>query len=119
MRFLTGLIFLAMASFAADVTGTWNGTADTENGKIERIFHLKQDGSSLTGDTVSEMIGKSTIENGKVEGDAISFTIKANFQGNEIKLNYKGTLRGDELRLHVETSDGGGFSADYIAKRTS
>lgn len=119
MRFLSGLIFLAMASFAADVTGTWKGTAETENGKIERIFHFTQDGTKLTGDTVSEMIGKSTIEDGKVEGDAISFTIKANFQGSEIKLNYQGTVSGDEMKLHVETSDGGGFSVDYVAKKTS
>ena len=119
MRFLAGLIFLAMASFGADVTGTWKGSAETENGKIERIFHFKQDGTKLTGDTVSEMIGKSVIEDGKVEGDAISFTIKANFQGNEMKLNYNGTVSGDEMRLHVETSDGGGFSVDYVAKKTS
>lgn len=119
MRLLTGLIFLTMASFGADVTGTWKGTAETENGKIERTFHFKQDGGKLTGDTVSEMIGKSTIEDGKVEGDAISFSIKANFQGSEIKLNYKGTVSGDEMKLHVETSDGGGFSVDYVAKKVS
>ena len=119
MRFLTGLIFLTIASFGADVTGSWKGTAETENGKIERTFNFKQDGTKLTGDTVSQMIGKSTIEDGKVEGDAISFTIKANFQGNEMKLHYKGTVSGNEMKLHVETSDGGGFSADYVARKAS
>ncbi len=119
MRFFTGLILLAMTSFGADVTGAWKGTAETENGKIERTFHFKQDGATLTGETVSEMIGKSVIEDGKVEGDAISFTIKASFQGTEIKLIYKGTISGDEMKLHVETADGGGFSVDYVARKTS
>lgn len=119
MRLLAGFVLLAAASFAADVTGTWKGTAETENGKIERTFNFKQEGTKLTGDTSSTMMGKSTIEDGKVEGDNISFTIKGNFQGTEMKLIYKGMVSGNEMKLHVETSDGGGFSVDYIAKKMS
>ena len=57
---------------------------------IERTFNFKVDGSKLTGETESEMMGKATITDGKIEGDNVSFTINANFQGNEMKLRTRG-----------------------------
>ena len=113
-------LFLALFSFtvfAADVTGTWKGTAETENGKIERTFNFKVAGTTLTGDTTSSMMGKSTIENGKVDGDNISFTIVGKIQDNDVKLEYKGKVAGDEIKLHVE--GGNGFSLDYTLKKAS
>jgi len=41
------------------------------------------------------MLGKATINDGKIEGETISFSINANFQGNEMKLEYKGKVVGD------------------------
>src|SRR6266436_490184 len=72
----------ALTASAADISGTWKGTAETPNGTIERTFVFKVDGDKLTGETTSQMMGKSTITDGKIDG--------ANFQGNEMTLNYKG-----------------------------
>ena len=58
----------ALAALAADISGTWKGTAETPNGTVERTFVFKQDGSKLTGETTSQMMGKSEITEGKVEG---------------------------------------------------
>jgi hypothetical protein len=116
-RLLFLLAAVALATFAADVTGTWKGTADTPNGKTERTFVFKVDGNTLTGETTSDMLGKSTIENGKIEGDDISFTITAKYQDQELKLKYTGKVTGDEIKLHVESD--AGINADYTAKRVS
>ena len=46
------------------------------------------------------MLGKATINDGKIEGETISFSINANFQGNEMKLEYKGKVVGDQIKPH-------------------
>jgi len=115
--FLLLAAFFALNLSAADVTGTWKGSADTPNGKVERTFVFKSDGAKLTGETSSEMLGKSTIEDGKIEGDTLSFNIKVKFQDNEMTLHYTGKVSGDEIKFHVEGDQG--ISLDYTAKKLS
>ncbi len=43
------MAFTAAAAMAADVTGTWNGSAETPNGNFQLTFTFKQDGAALTG----------------------------------------------------------------------
>ena len=119
MRLLAVLLLtvFGFAASAADISGTWKGTAETPNGPIERTFIFKSDGSKLTGESTSEIFGKSTISEGKIEGDAVSFTLNIKFQDNDLKVNYKGKLKGQELVLTVELPDGNSF--DYKAKRVS
>lgn len=69
---------------------------------LERTFTFKVDGNKLTGETESEMLGKATINDGKIDGDNVSFSINANFQGNEMKLQYKGKVTGDQIKLNVD-----------------
>ena len=108
---------LATAMLGADITGKWKGTAETPNGTVERSFDFKQDGTKLTGETSSEFTGKSTIENGKVDGEAVTFTIKANFGGNEMTLNYTGKLANDEIAFDVELPVADAPQIKYVAKR--
>lgn len=102
------MMVCAIAACAADIAGTWKGTAEGPQGNLERTFTFKVDGTKLTGETSSEMLGKSVINDGKVDGDNISFTITANLQGNEMKLSYKGKVTGNELKLTSEAAGGGG-----------
>ncbi len=110
----------AIAAFAADITGTWKATAEGPNGTMERTFVFKQDGAKLTGETSSEMMGKSTITDGKVEGDAVTFTITVHFQDNEMKLTYKGKVTGNEIKFTVEIpAMPGGQTIEWLAKKVS
>jgi len=119
MKWLLCLMALfAFTVSAADVSGTWKGTAQTPNGPVERTFVFKVDGNKLTGETTSDMFGKSTIENGKVDGDNISFSITVNFQGNEGKVDYKGKVDGDQIKFTAEIA-AVGQTVEYIAKRVS
>ncbi len=119
MKLLLDLFALfAFTASAADISGTWKGTAETPNGTIERTFTFKVEGNKLTGETTSQMMGKSVIENGKVDGDAVSFSITVKFQDHELKLNYQGKVSGNEIKFHVEGANGGP-TLDYVAKKIS
>ncbi|MDQ2775934.1 MAG: hypothetical protein M3Y57_13615 [Acidobacteriota bacterium] len=91
-----------IAALAADIAGTWKGTADGPNGTMERTFIFKVDGSKLTGETTSSMVGKSEITDGKVDGDDVSFSITISYQGNDMKVNYKGKAKDKEMDLTAE-----------------
>jgi hypothetical protein len=118
MKWLLVLMtMLAMTASAADITGTWKGTAETPNGTIERTFLFKVDGAKVTGETSSQMMGKSTIADGKLDGDTVTFTITVKFQDQEMQLNYKGKISGDTIKFHVEGA--GGITVDYDAKKVS
>jgi hypothetical protein len=115
-RTLVLFAMFALAAFAADINGNWKATAEGPNGTIERTFSFKVDGNKLTGETNSSMMGKSTINEGKVDGDNLSFWITINFQGEEMKVNYKGKVSGDEIKLTSEFR-GGEFTIEWIGKR--
>jgi hypothetical protein len=117
-RLLILMAAFALGAIAADISGTWKGTAETAMGKVERTFVFKVDGNKLTGETTSDVFGKSTIADGKIDGDAISFTITISYQGNEVKARYKGKVAGDEIKLTVEIPDAG-QTVEYTVKRVS
>ncbi len=108
------LVTVVGSAFGADVTGTWKAT--TEYG--DRTFTFKVDGNKVTGDSSAEGMGKSTINDGKIDGDNLSFVLMVNYQGTEYKVLYKGSVTGSEMKMHVETSDGS-YSADTVAKKVS
>jgi len=111
-------VVFASVLMAADISGTWKGTAETQFGTSERTFVFKVDGNKLTGETTSERFGKSTIEDGKIDGDDLSFTITVSFQGNEAKAKYTGKVNGDTIKLSVEV-EGVDQPIVYTAKRVS
>ena len=109
--------FAAVAS-AADISGTWKGTADNQGQSIQRSFTFKVDGDKLTGETTSEMLGKSVIN----DGDTISFSITADMGGNQMKITYKGTVSGDTIKLTSQFPgmDGGqGQNIEWTLKKAS
>jgi hypothetical protein len=108
---------LALVAFAADVTGTWKGIAETSIGPIERTFVFKVDGNRVTGEASSPGFEKSVLTDGRLEGDRLSFSLTVKVQDEEIKTNVTGQVSGGEIRLHVETSTGAAF--DYVIKKVS
>ena len=88
MKWLPAFVALfAFGAMAADIGGNWKATAEGPNGAMERTFTFKQDGTKLTGETTSSFTGKSTITDGKVEGDMVTFTIEAKIGDQDVKLN--------------------------------
>jgi len=103
-------------ALAADVSGTWTASFDTQVGKQEYTYTLKVDGGVVTGTAKSNLIGDSTLSDGKVDGNKISFVEKGNYQGMPLQFNYTGEIDGDEIRFKRELM---GFPAEeFVAKRS-
>jgi len=122
MTKITRILFLATfcivsgLAHAADVDGTWTASFDTQVGKQEYTYSLKVDGATLTGTAKSNLIGDSTLSDGKVDGNKISFVEKGTYQGMPLQFNYTGELVGDEIRFKRELM---GFPAEeFVAKRS-
>ena len=98
MRLIMTLALVAVMAYAlnaADITGVWKGTMDTQMGAMETTITI-QAGSGVAGSVkIGEIEGK--IENGKRDGDKISFEINIEHG----KLTYEGTVAGDEMKLTV------------------
>lgn len=112
------LTVCALTASAADISGNWKATAEGPNGSMERTFVFKVEGNKVTGETTSSVMGKSTITDGKVEGDTVTFTITGRFGDNEMKLDYKGKIApgGNEIKFTVEA---GGNTIEWNARRAS
>src|SRR3954452_6353243 len=93
------LTVCALTASAADISGNWKATAEGPNGSMERKFVFKVEGNKVTGETTSSIMGKSTITDGKVQGDTVTFTITGRFGDNEMKLDYAGKISasGNEI----------------------
>ena len=113
-RLLAALALCVFAASAADISGNWKATAEGPNGTMERTFTFRQDGSKVTGKTVSSFVGESAITDGKVEGNTVTFTIDVKFQDQEMKLNYKGQISGDTIKFTV---DANGNTIEWNAKK--
>jgi hypothetical protein len=106
---------LALPALAAGIDGTWMGTVETPRGSQEITLMLKADGNTLTG-TVSGRRGDSPVENGKIDGDKISFDQKVEFGGESRTIKYSGTVAGDELKM-TRAIEGFGEPREFTAKR--
>ena len=113
---LLALALLPLSAFAADISGTWTAAFDTQIGKQEYTYTFKVDGTKLTGKAKSAN-GESEIQDGKVEGDKVSFVENLNFQGNALKITYTGKVVSvDEIKFSRDVS--GIAQEELTAKRS-
>ncbi|MEX2263606.1 MAG: hypothetical protein WD696_16740 [Bryobacteraceae bacterium] len=110
LTLLFGTLALALTSFAADITGKWTAMVPGRNGEQETTFTFKQQGDALTG-TVSGRQGERPIVEGKVTGDAISFSVES----QRGKQTYSGTISGGEIKFKRE--GGPGQPREFTAKK--
>ena len=88
---------------AADVTGQWGGTTTASDGKSWPIqFVLTQDGVQVTGAVVGSDGVRTPIQNGRLEGDKLKFSLVVpadpNATGPGLTLAFELTRDGDMLR---------------------
>ncbi len=126
---ITAVVLLACASaWAADVTGKWIAKAPGAQGQgdSEIVLVFKVDGEKLTGTlNNSQMPGDVVINEGKISGDDISFSLMRKMGETEMKVVWKGKISGDEIKFTRAAqggmAGGGGGGAptaqEIIAKR--
>jgi hypothetical protein len=116
--FMFALLGLATVVAAADATGKWKGTLETEDGSRELTFNLKADGGKLTGIVAGLLDRPLDVNDGKVEGAIITFSVITEWDGNAVKLVYKGEMAGDEINFTMGIDDGS-WSTEVKAKRVA
>ena len=77
----------ALVASAADVSGTWKGSMETPMGSMDSTFVLKADGANLTGSVQGGPGGDMKIEEGKIDGDKVSFSVSMEFK---LKMGFGG-----------------------------
>jgi hypothetical protein len=116
MRILTLALFLAGWLQAADFNGTWKANYTSPDGRDrETKFVLQTIGSALTG-TIVDASEETPIQDGKVIGDAISFSVVSNVKGEQWKVKFTGERTGDIIQLKIDYGDG---AFEITAKRTA
>jgi len=99
---VAGLVLAASAAWAADVTGKWAAEIDMPNGNTRTTnFTFKVDGEKLTG-TVSGRMAEVPIEDGKLVGSDISFSVTRDWGRGPTKFSYAGTVGEGEIKLTVK-----------------
>jgi hypothetical protein len=106
----------AVRTFAADITGTWKASFETQIGTQNYTYEFVVKGTALTGKLQSDMGGSGEITQGKVEGDKVSFVEMFKFDGNDIQITYTGTITSnDEIKFTRQVAD---FATEQlVAKR--
>lgn len=116
---ILGLLFFVGAVtsvlLAADISGKWAGKS--EQGP-DWVFNFKTDGSKVTGIMQGAEGKERTINDGKLEGDTLSFSVNSEWQGQAIKLVMKGKVSGEKIELRVDTEDGA-WGTDLVLTRSS
>lgn len=98
------LLLTACTLWAADVSGKWNLSVESDAGSGTPTFVLKQDGDKLSG-TYSGQLGDAKVT-GTVSGDKVQFWFEASPTGDKITVKYTGTLQG-EKKIKGEVDFGG------------
>ena len=125
----TALLFLAATAStlsadaedkkpAANPTGVWKWTpANPDGRRVELTFNLKLQGQTLTG-TVTRSTGTTTITNGVVKGDEVSFQTVREGQTGKSTTTYTGKLSGATIKGSVEIdARGKQVTDDWETKR--
>ncbi len=82
------------------VDGKWNIVIKTPMGDQNGVLTLKQEGDALTG-SMDGASGNAPIENGKVEGEKLSWQAKVTTP-MPITLEFEGTIDGDAISGNVK-----------------
>jgi hypothetical protein len=96
------LLLAASPAFAADVDGKWTTTLDTPNGPIQINYVFKAQGAKLSGSSIGPDGNPIQIENGKVDGSKISFSLTLDLGQGPATFNYTGQVAPGEIKLHSE-----------------
>ena len=91
LRIICGLLFSLSLAMAADVTGSWQFSVQTNQGSGSPAVELQQQGEKLTGTFHSQILGDAKLT-GTVKGNVIEFSFEGDAQGQKLVVTYKGTI---------------------------
>lgn len=88
--------------------GTWNIEMESPLGRKEASLDIAIQGDALTGMMRSDDLGEAEMENGRVDGNAVSWTADIS-EPMPIALEFDGTATGDTMSGEVKMGAFGVF----------
>ena len=108
------MLSISFVASAADATGKWSGEVPGGRGNQPISFTFKAAGSTLTG-TITTAQGDAPIEEGKIDGDKITFSRTApGRDGTPAKQTYTGKVGADSIEF---TREGGRGPVTFTVKK--
>ena len=108
---------LAVPALAADFDGKWKGTMPSRDGNAREVsFLFHSEGAALTGNFIGPMGREVAISDGKIEGEALSFSVSVDFNGSMVKIRYNGKLSGEDLTMKMQR-EGATRSVEFSLKK--
>jgi len=107
-----------VSAYAADVSGKWTAEFDTAIGVQKYTYEFTVDGTKLTGKAVGKRADNEAtveIQEGKINGDEITFVENLKFGDQDIRIEYKGKVSGDEIKFTRKVGDFA--NEEFVAKR--
>jgi hypothetical protein len=115
----TALVALAATLLlSADIDGKWKGMLTGADQNRELTFDFTVKGETLAGTVTGMLDHPLEIKDGKIQGNAVTFWIQSEYQGQPVKLVYKGQVSGSEIRFNMGNEEGS-WSTDLVAKKGS
>ncbi len=111
---LFAVVLLPLTALAADIDGRWNGTVSTPDGEFPLSYTFQADGETFTG-SMFDGYGEKVIDDGKIDGETISFSLRVDYGGGPFTLSYTGVVADDQITL---TSVGDGQRSEFVITRT-
>ena len=105
----------AVSTLAADISGQWTASFDTQIGTQNYTYTFKVDGEKLTGTAKSDN-GESQLTDGSIKGDEVKFTENLDFQGTAIAIAYTGKIVDDNT-INFTRQVGDFATETLVAKR--
>lgn len=108
---LVSLLSVAQMTKAADLTGTWTTSVQSQAGKTSSILILVQKGETVNG-TYKGELGEAALS-GSIKGNQVTLAFRTETQGVPIAVTYTATLSEDSMsgKVFVAGFGEGAFSA--------
>jgi len=110
LKFVATLLFaLTLAAFAsaADINGKWQAKMEGPMGDVEVLFDFRSDGDKLTGTVSNALMGQSEIQEGKINGEQITFK-QVMERRRTITFVYSGKVKDGEIEFTRQVEGMGG-----------
>ena len=104
----SALAFAGSALAQNDIAGAWKSQFDSQLGAQKYTYEFRVAGTNLTGQTIGisdNGTNQTSITNGTVSANGITFLEPLKFSDYGISIEYTGKLSGDEIKLHCKVGD--------------
>ena len=101
------------------LAGKWDVEVTTDDGQsLKSSVKIDVDGDKLKGVATTPDGKEVKLEDGKIAGEEVTFSIKVDFEGTALVAKFKGKLDGDKIKGQVDYDlSGQTGTLDFTAKK--